>query len=83
MARKKEEQVKNPKRPKSSNKDIDNLIKIAASQGWRFKGAGKGGHIKCFSPDNKTVVVLPVSTSSPKSVKNAKSFFKKGGLKFE
>jgi hypothetical protein len=68
------------KMPKSSNKELDKLVKKAIKAGWRWK-EGNGGHIKLFSPDKKTIAVISVSTRHPRAVREAKKSLQIGGLK--
>lgn len=70
-----------PKLPKTNSKELNKLIKAASQQGWRFKDQQKGGHIKCFAPDKKSIVTISATTKSLRGVQNAKGHFKQAGLK--
>lgn len=63
---------------KSSNKEVNRLIKIATQQGWRVE-IGGSGHVKFFPPDGE-IVVISKTPSSPNSNRN-KWMLKKAGLK--
>lgn len=68
-----------PKPLKTTNKRMNKLLKQAEANGWRIISCGSG-HIKCYSPDGKTISVVSVSPRSDRAVDAAKSVFKKGGL---
>jgi hypothetical protein len=61
---------------------MNKLLKRAESDGWKIIAAGSG-HIKCYSPDGKTISVVSVSPRSDRAVEAAKSIFKEGGLTVE
>ena len=58
---------------------MNKLLKEAEKAGWTFD-LGNGGHIKCYSPDGKTISTVSVSPKSDRAVKAARSIFQKGGL---
>jgi len=68
------------KHVKTSNKELNKLLKKAEQQNWRVLPHKRGGHIKCYSPDKKTIVVIATSTKSLRAIENSKACFKKGGL---
>ena len=53
------------------------LMKLATDQGWRIV---ESKHVKMYSPNGKDIVVLPVSPSEYRGIKNAKSQ-RRAGLK--
>jgi hypothetical protein len=70
------------KLPKTTNKDVNNLIKLADKQDWRFKPTKK--HIMAYPPNrNMGLVLIPVTTDSGRSARtyqNVKTEMKKKGL---
>lgn len=69
------------KNPKTSNKNLNDLIRIAYQQGWTGKKKG-GSHLKLYSPDGKKIVIVAVSTRNRRAVQNTKSELKSGGVVF-
>lgn len=67
---------------KTTNKRMNQLLKLAEADGWELRMSG-GGHIKCYSPDGKTISVVSVTPRSDRAVEAAKSIFRKGGLSIE
>jgi hypothetical protein len=60
--------------------ELRKLLDHARDQGWRIEGGGSK-HWKCYSPDGKTIVVLPGSASDHRSLKNARAVLRRSGLK--
>lgn len=64
--------------------ELRKLLDTARKQGWRIEGGNTDGkkqrHWKCYSPDGKTIVVLPCTASDHRSLKNARAAFRRGGL---
>lgn len=61
---------------------MNKLLKKAEADGWILKSAGSG-HIKCYSPDGKTISVVSASPKTDRSVIAASKIFKEGGLDIE
>jgi hypothetical protein len=66
--------------PRTSNKELNKLLKAASKQNWRFKPPGNGGHVVCYSPDGKNIVTVSSSTKSRRGVQNARADFRKAGV---
>jgi hypothetical protein len=65
--------------PKFS-KDIDDIVRTAVKAGWRVEQS-HGKHKVLFPPDpNQAQVVMPISISDYRAVKNLKSQLRKSGL---
>jgi hypothetical protein len=58
---------------------MNSLLKKAEKAGWRLQPTGSG-HIKCFSPDKKTISLVSASPRSDRAVIAASKIFKEGGL---
>ena len=58
---------------------MNKLLKEAEKAEWTFD-IGRGGHIKCYSPDGKVISTVSVSPKSDRAVMAARNIFKKGGL---
>jgi hypothetical protein len=67
---------------KTTNKRMNKLLRKAEGCGWKLVQSGSG-HIKCYSPDGKTISVVSVTPRSDRAVEAAKSIFRKGGLNIE
>lgn len=61
------------------SKDVKDLLKRCIDQGWVVRRGRK--HIKVYSPDGKTMIVLPnTPAKNNRSIKNAKAVLKRAGL---
>lgn len=69
--------------PKTSNKDLNKLIKVAYQQGWIPIKRKRSAHLKLLSPDGKKIVTISFTTKSRRAIKNAKSELENGGVIFE
>lgn len=70
------------KLPLTSDKKINDMIKFAYKNNWRFRECGSG-HIMGYSPDGKSMVTINNSKKKQYNiVKEIRNDFKKGGLKF-
>ena len=67
------------KRPRSTTKDLDKLLKIAWKAGWPMAKA-KTGHIKVLPPNSTRIISVPLTASSQRTVKNIRAEFRKHGL---
>jgi hypothetical protein len=67
--------------PRTTNKHINKMIRIADKANWRIK-QNRGNHIKCYSPDGKSIVIISGS-GSQRSIKDVRADFKRGGLEIK
>lgn len=63
----------------SQRKDWDRLFRTAERAGWRVERQ-RGGHIKCYPPDEGQMIVKPGSCSDYRGYLNARPEFRRAGL---
>ena len=62
-------------------KQLKDILKLAREQGWRVEQSRRSSHYILLPPQkDRGRVVLPLSPSDPRSVKNAISLLRKAGL---
>jgi hypothetical protein len=63
-----------------SDKEIERLIReLRRTPGWRVERGRK--HYKAFAPDGKTIVVIPGTPSSSRSIKKVLSQLRRAGFR--
>lgn len=73
-------QARPTKRPRSTSKDIDKLLKIAWKAGWYMEKGGND-HIKVYAPGRQRPISAPLSPSKQRSVARLRSKLRTAGLK--
>lgn len=58
--------------------EIADLLRVARRQGWGYR---RGRHHILTSPDGLNTVVVPLTPSDWRSLRNAKNILKKAGLR--
>lgn len=61
-----------------SNPELRKYTKAARKAGWRVEQ--RNGHIKCYSPDGKTLIVMPTTSKSLRGYMNTRASFRRAGL---
>ncbi len=69
----------NASRPRLKNQELDAMIRAAWDAGWWCE-VGKKGHVKCFDPGGKKMVIVPSTPSDYRSIPNTRSQFRQAGL---
>lgn len=66
------------KRPKVSNRDLDDMIVLAWDAGWWGRQAGS--YAMMYSPDLVYMVKVPSTPSDHRTVRNKRAQFRRAGL---
>ena len=67
------------KRPKAPRRDADLLLEMAWEQGCDIQPTKKG-HYTVYTPDEKSIIVVPGTPSDHRGLRNVRSLFRQAGL---
>lgn len=79
LAERREHRGRGGQRPRSTDKQLDALVKAAWQQRTRVESGGSG-HIKVYTPSGR-IVSVPMTPSRQRTVKRIRAELRRGGIR--